>query len=415
MKKLVALALTAVMSLSLVACGGSSGSSAAPAATSAKSEAAAAATSEKQDAQAVMENTTLNTEAGNTKYADVDAPKGFKIGFAYLPPSDTLGGMFHAVLDYTAQAFGCEMVYSEWRAFDAESILNEYENEVTAGAQGVIGILVTGGFVEYMDNHQVYWCVACHPLDESLREAAVNDPYFCGDITEDDYTAGWQMTECLDQAGCHKIGLMSGAPGDTTHDPRCRAVYDYCEQHDSIEVVAEDRQDNSNTAKFDEFVAAQGPNIDGIALTGGNASLPAAIINAGYADSIKYATIDIQGDVRTDLEDGLCVGVSGGQWPTMQIAFVLLYNALASDGAKVIDLTKTNLRQFMWMKTAEDYDNFMKYMYSEIPAYTADELKDWCLAYNSEATPESIQAAIEKSSEDYSIQDVIDRHKDLIG
>ncbi len=403
----ILLSLTMVASL-ITGCGAATSTDT----SSSESTADAGSTSDMKQAEGAAES--LNTEVGNSKYAGVDAPSGFKIGFAYLPPSDTLGAAFHQVLDYTADAFGCEMVYSEWRAFDAESILNEYENELQAGANAVIGMLVTGGFIEAMDKAGAYWCVACHSLDDSLREQAVADPLFCGDITEDDYTAGWQMMECLDQAGCHSIGLMSTAPGDTTHDPRCQAAYDYCAEHDSIEIVAEDRQDVANTAKYDEFVAAQGPNLDGIALTGGNASLPAAIINAGFADSIKYATIDIQGDVRTDLEDGLCVGVSGGQWPTMQLAFVMLYNALASDGAKVVDLTSTNHRKFLWMKSAEDYDNFITYMQGEIPAYTADELKDLCLAYNKDATAESIQAAIEKYAEDYSIQDIMTRHADLL-
>ena len=32
----------------------------------------------------------------------------------------------------------------------------------------------------------------------------------------------------------------------------------------------------------------------------------------------------------------------------------------------------------MYIKSAEDYENYMKYMEGSIPAYTGDEIKDLC-------------------------------------
>lgn len=407
MKKILALLLAVLMVFSMAACANNAASD--------QTDSSGDTADDSSNSSAPAEAAESFNDAGTDKYADVEAPSGFKIGFAYMPPSDTLSAAFHKVLDYTAEQFGCEMIYTEWTAYDAESILAGYENEVQAGADAVIGILVTGGFLEYMNKTETYWCVACHPLDDSLREQALADPYFCGDITEDDYLCGYQLAEKLYNAGCRQVGLMSSAPGDTTHDPRCRGFYDFIEEHPDMECIAEDRQSaGASATRFDEFVAAHGTKLDGIGLTGGNASLPAAIISAGFADSIKYAAIDIQGDVRTDLEDGLCVGVAGGQYPTTQLAFVMLYNALASDGAKVIDLTETLLRPMLWMDTVEDYDNYITYMEGDIPAYTGDELKELCLAYNPDATVESIQAQIEAYCESYSVDDIVSRHADLI-
>ena len=113
MKKLFALLLALCMVLSLAACASE------PAAND-------PATNEPGASEPAASDPAASFDVESSKEWNKDAPTGYKIGFAYLPPSDTLSTAFHKALDYSAQEFGCEMFYVEWTAFDGDAILGGY-------------------------------------------------------------------------------------------------------------------------------------------------------------------------------------------------------------------------------------------------------------------------------------------------
>lgn len=398
MKRFVCTILAMIMTFSLMACSAN--------------ETSEAQTEQSSDTEVVEEF--LHEE--DSVYSDAEAPTGYKIGFAYLPPSDTLSAAFRKVLDYTAAEFGCEMVYGEFSSgSDLETQLSTYQNMIQAGAQGIIGFSISGGLIDIFNEGEVWWCGVTQPLDDAVREMALESPWYCGNICEDNELEGYNIARCLYDAGCRNIGAIGLAPGTSlAHDERFRGIKRFVEEHPDMVLVAESN-DLINPTVFDEFIAAHGTKIDGIACTGGNAALPAAILAAGYSDSIKYATVDIQGDVRTDLADGLCVGVGCGQFPSMQLGFVLVYNALSTNGKHIIDLETTLPRQTLWVTSAEEYDNYVTYVEGTVPPYTGDELKSLCLAYNSDKTQEDLTKLLAEYCDQYSLEDIVARHSGLVG
>lgn len=408
MKKLIALLLALCMLLSLAACGGTK----APAADASNGD-APAATDAPSSGDLVDAPADSFDVASSGKFENPDAPKGFKIGFAYLPPSDTLGAAFHKMLDYCAAEFGCEMFYVEWTAFDADSLVGGYENLIQAGCDAMIPVMLFPAVIDACNKNGVYFLPTCCEVDENTLPLCLESDYYLGNIHEDEVAAGYTLGQNLYDAGCRNVAFKGNTPGMAkSHDDRYRGFKQFADEHEDFNVVVEALESTTATV-FDEIIAAHGEKLDGFVTTGGTATLPAAIIAAGYEDQIKYTTIDIQGDVRTDLELGMCVGVAGGQYPDMELSFVVIYNMLASGEKVIMDRTQSLKRPYMWLRSVEDYDYYITYMEGNIPAYTADELKEMTLAYNPDATVESIYQMLQDYCANYGLEDVIERHAEF--
>ena len=407
MKKLIALLLALVMIVGLVACGEKP-----PAADNDQPNADQPPVENPGD-QEIVDKPADSFEVESEKEWNADAPTGFKVGFAYLPPSDTLGAAFHKMLNYAAAEFGCEMFFIEWTAYDAATLIGGYENMIQAGCDAMIPVMMFAPVVEMCDAAGVYFMPTCCEVTPELLPMCLESDYYLGNIHEDEIISGYQLGQNLYDAGCRNVIFKGNAPGMAkSHDDRYRGFMQFAEEHEDFNVVVEALESTTATI-YDELIAAHGTKIDGIAASGGSATLPAAIIAAGYENDIVYTTIDIQGDVRTDLEMGMCVGVAGGQYPDMELGFLVIYNALATGEKVIMDRTQSLKRPYMWIKTVEEYDYYITYMEGTIPAYTADELKEMSLAHNPEATVESVWQMLQDYCANYSLEEVIERHKAL--
>lgn len=323
-----------------------------------------------------------------SKYADVTDAPTFKIGFTHTPPSDTLSAAYHRVLDYTAAEFGCEMMYGE------------------------IIIYCTGATVEYFDSKGIYWASVCSEIiDQDIIQMACASDYYCGNICEVDEQAGYDMAQGMYDAGCRYIAYLAPTAGmNTCHDERVRGIERFLDDHPDVELATSWR--GSPFATGVQEVLAAYPDIDGLMSTGGDTAIPAAIYAAGMEKTCKYACVDIQEGVYDQLKDGVCVWVAGGQYPTAQLGFALVYNGLT--GHKIMpDLATTMHRPYMYIKSAEDYENYMKYMEGSIPAYTGDEIKDLCAVYNKEASDEKLGELLQSYCDNYTMEDLLKRHGDL--
>lgn len=347
-----------------------------------------------------------------SKYADVTDAPTFKIGFTHTPPSDTLSAAYHRVLDYTAAEFGCEMVYGEVTSGDLSEWQAAYENLGQAGCDGEIIIYCTGATVEYFDSKGIYWASVCSEIvDEDIIQMACASEYYCGNICEVDEQAGYDMAQGMYDAGCRYIAYLAPTAGmNVCHDERVRGIDRFLDEHPDMELATSWR--GSPFATGVQEVLAAYPDIDGLMSTGGDTAIPAAIYAAGMDKTCKYACVDIQEGVYDQLKDGMCVWVAGGQYPTAQLGFALVYNGLT--GHKIMpDLSTTMHRPYMYIKSAEDYENYIKYMEGSIPAYTGDELKDLCAVYNAEATDEELGALLQSYCDNYTMEDLLERHGNL--
>ena len=304
------------------------------------------------------------------------------------------------------------MMYGEIMSGDLSEWQAAYENLGQAGCDGEIIIYCTGATVEYFDSKGIYWASVCSEIiDQDIIQMACASDYYCGNICEVDEQAGYDMAQGMYDAGCRYIAYLAPTAGmNTCHDERVRGIERFLDDHPDVELATSWR--GSPFATGVQEVLAAYPDIDGLMSTGGDTAIPAAIYAAGMEKTCKYACVDIQEGVYDQLKDGVCVWVAGGQYPTAQLGFALVYNGLT--GHKIMpDLATTMHRPYMYIKSAEDYENYMKYMEGSIPAYTGDEIKNLCAVYNKEASDEKLGELLQSYCDNYTMEDLLKRHGDL--
>jgi hypothetical protein len=130
----------------------------------------------------------------------------------------------------------------------------------------------------------------------------------------------------------------------------------------------------------------------------------------GLIGSVKLAAIDISSESGTYYENGTLVYTAGGQYGTAMAGFAIMYNYLA-DGTRIIGDTKIPLkRNYLNVTSSADFDNYIKYVDSGVPVYVVDEIKDMIHYYNESVGYDTFV----KLGEDYNLDSIYSRHKDLI-
>ncbi|HHW49257.1 MAG TPA: sugar ABC transporter substrate-binding protein [Clostridiaceae bacterium] len=361
------------------------------------------------------ESTTASGAASSANAASsgeekTDAPK-FKVGFSYFSFTDQLGAELKKQLEYVAKGFGCEIVFKEWTSLDVESMTATNEALIEEGCDGIISVMATPAMIEACDKAGVHLVqIASTLTDPEAVKAAQASDYYVGSVTANDYDVGYSMAKALYDAGTRNIAYISIPPGmSSAHDDRIKGIEKFAEEHSSdFKIITNFRTaDSSKYVEGFRQIMAANPEIDGMIQTGNSGTVIATIYSDGLKDKVKFATVDVKEDTRKYLEDGTMVFVAGGQGYLASFTFVLLYSQMA--GKPLLpkeDRTETLKLKYIHMKSGEDYDNYMKYIEGDIPAYSIDELKALSPVFNPDATVENLK----KVMDTYSLEDVVQRH-----
>lgn len=134
------------------------------------------------------------------------------------------------------------------------------------------------------------------------------------------------------------------------------------------------------------------------------------IESEGLVGSVLLAGIDVSEGTGRAFENGSLAYIAGGNYACEQICFAVLYNYLL-DGTRVIADPAVNLAlNNINLNSLDDYNNYIKYLDSAVPAYTAQELLDMTHyvdeTFNAEKMVELCKT--------YSLEDVMARHADLV-
>lgn len=353
------------------------------------------------------------TEEGEGIYPPASELPEYKIGVLLWGYTDILGASVKRNLEYVGKEFNCEMIFAEGGTGGAEAYIAATENLIQSGCDGIVSLLGYAGQIEACDKAGVYFAMMLNEIadEETLAQAAESE-YFVGMVTENDYQCGEAMVDDLYEQGCRNIVYISMAPGVANHDNRVRGIEAAIEKYDDLKLLADYR--GTEQAEALQSFAANYPEMDGVIVTGGAAGGTETIYQVmqseGLTDrGVKLATIDIGEGTGERLEAGDLSWIAGGQFPTTGIAFTLVYNAL--NGDKILeDTTKTLYRNFMVIQSKEEYDQYVKYVEGPIPPYSGDELKALIKKFN----PDASEELYNKYAEEYTIEDVVERHKDLI-
>jgi ABC-type sugar transport system substrate-binding protein len=334
----------------------------------------------------------------------------FRIGVLYYSFTDKLGSQMKAAMEYLAEDFNIEFVFME-AATGADAYLTAIENTLQTGLDGILAVYANAAALEACKKagNVPYVCIQAEPSGEDLANELASYECYLGAICENDYHVGCRTVEGLYAQGCRKIALCGLTPGlSATHDNRARGVRDTVAKYNDLELIAEDYS-MAEFAKAISTFAAAFPEMDGLITTMGSEAIYQAMRTEGLTGNVKYATVDISESTGDYFESGDLSWIAGGQYGTTMVGFAVLYNYLC-DGTRIIeDTSKTFYRPFIEVTSLDEFQTYLKYVDGDVPVYTVEEIAKMIKGFNPEASFDTFS----KAAEEYSLQDIMNRHKDL--
>lgn len=357
-----------------------------------------------------------------------DIPTGMKIGFVYSPESDALSRTYRHSLKYITEAFGCEVIFADMLDPSNEAMIGYYENLIQQGAEGLVMLFpISVAFLQDLENKGIYYTFI-NTGDPDIQEFLKTAEHYCGslvslDSSDPDRGASYVMTtnmlNCLYEAGCRNLVYTGIAAGNTDHDQRYLAWTEFLENHDDVVAVAEYRGAEAASGMSD-ILASYGNEIDGICVS--DSAFPAvaaSVVSAGLQEQIKMSSFDMHDIIPDLMKAGTVVGVGGGNTAFFETCFVMLYNKwsgaddiLSEDESKCIPIPNLFV-----INDGAAYEAYETFFTGDLPALTADELKELCSYYNPDTTIQEKNDYMWwlADGENYNLEAIAERHADLVG
>lgn len=344
-------------------------------------------------------------------FAEDEAP--VKVGFVCWGYSDLLSTQYKRYFDYLAEEMNLEMTYVT--AYSSEEHVAATENLISKGVDVILDYDCYAKMMELCETAGVYLTQYTIEISSpELKQTLETYDHWLGYSVCDDYDTGCHMAELMYEQGCRNIAAIAIAPGSAAADLRWNGVMDTVAKYDDMNVIAEYRNDDTGEfgAALQNMISIYG-NLDGVILMGGSDGASDSIIQAleieGMIGEIKLATVDIEETSRDDVARGALHVIAGGQFVDPAMLFIPVYNAVT--GSPMTEEPFTLYGKNLFLETEEDFDIYQKYIEGEVLPYTFDELKPYLRKYNPDASFEDF-AAFYKN---YSLEDVVARHAEMVG
>lgn len=331
-----------------------------------------------------------------------------KILVIYAQFTDKLGSQFKASLEYLAGPLNIEFVFLE-TGFGGDEALTAIQAALMNDYDGCIGIGADEATIKLFNDAKVPYIIHSARPAQDLVPIVSNYEYYLGAVVVDDYMAAYNMADSLYQQGCRNVGWFGLNHGlSPQHDQRTAGFLAGVAAHEDMNLINETYDYNATDAIA--IAAATYPELDGYGCTFLNEATYNLLETEGLVDQIKIAGIDISESTGKYFETGTLAYIAAGNYVTMQISFAVLYNYLL-DGTKMIPDSSENIQiNNIDIRTSEEFKNYIKYLDSGVPAFTPQEILDMTHYQN----PEMDAAAMEAIAKAYTLEDVMNRHADLL-
>ena len=391
MKKLLALILAIVMVLSLVACGGG-------------------------EDDPVVDNPVDTPDTPDTPDEPATAPQGqaevkpFKYGFVSWGTADEHGRTLNGALEWAVNAAGGEIVSAQ-DGFTPEGQVAAVENLISAGCNMIsfctyVGESVVPTISDLCRENGVYWTMWDTGIsDPEIAAYIAEDPFFVGTTAEDNVVSGYNTMKVLGEKGAKNVIIVRYGSGIPTCDERCDGAMQYINEVGNINVV-----DDVIIAAVDDYkttitnILIAHPETDAGFMAGGGTSSTTVAeafkeqgIETFYIGAFDY--FDAMGDM---LKSGELCAINGGHMITSTFSALLAINAYF--GTPLADEPVKITIPYLTLTSYEDYEAYIENA-SNGAAYTADEMKQYLVAYNPDLTLDSFQEGVSK----WSVADIIAR------
>ena len=221
----------------------------------------------------------------------------------------------------------------------------------------------------------------------------------------------------MSEAGVKNMAVLGLKKGDVSGDMR-DAGMERAAKETGMKIVAETRDfatSGDATKAVESFIAAY-PEMDGIFITGGAMTqgilqgTTKALDMHNKKGKVKIGMIDFTSGMEAEIDKGYLYIVAGGNMvadPTFSCA--MLINKVK--GTPLSDKPLWLNIDFINLMTSEQTKNYFKYVEGNNPPYTAEEMKKLMFKFEN---PEVSADSFAKVVQDYSLEDVMARHKDQV-
>jgi ABC-type sugar transport system, periplasmic component len=306
-------------------------------------------------------------------------------------------------------------------ALTPEGNIQAYERLIAAGVDGLVVIPASDSVLprikEMCETAKIPWAIYYRSiLDEDIKAEIEASEYYLGNTYEDEFMAGYNLTAKMGEAGCKNIVLFSTALGDTTGAQREDGMNQACEEY-SMTVINEFRAtaQASDAAQSIESVLTTHPEVDGIFIAAGTITpgiLPAitSVLDQYNRQDVKITIIDYPQGLQDAFSSGYMLAACGGHNVTDPLfATTMVLNKIKGTALSEEPMS-VRINQ-MILESEEDVINYFKYCEGGVSTYTPDETKEMFFKWeNDSITRDSFL----KVAEEYTIDSVIERHKDLV-
>ena len=258
----------------------------------------------------------------------------------------------------------------------------DVQNFAAAGYNGILNLhpgTIMPELVDICVDYGMYIATSNDPIStnpNSGYEEIKDNPYFAGEVWEDETKTATEIAEDMIAKGAKKVALHGFPEGLASQmDQRLIAARAAFEKADGVEIVAEGLDfDKAGAAKN---IVDQHPEVDAIFSSVETVSTVYQPLNdAGLADKVILNCYDPSEGTLEAMQDGTINYVVSGTCADSMIAFILLYNAMTGNRMTNDDGSSASIQMsYLVSKSPEEYEEARALCSDEHPPYTLDELK----------------------------------------
>lgn len=348
-------------------------------------------------------------------------PEPFKIGFPFstatnVPVIKAINGGVEAAV----KAAGGELVIDN-AELSPDGQVTSVQKLISMGVDGILIIPMADSILPKINkmcsDAKIPFAISFRSINDPAIKAEIEaSPYYVGNCYEDEADTAYQVMTQMADIGVKNVALLGINKGDTTGDARDKGIAQAASEK-GVKILTEARgiTQATDVTKAVESVIAAYPEMDGLILVGTTAvgdldAAEKALKDHGKAGKVKVAKIDFTSGMETYLASGeLNVIVGGHQVIDPTFACAMLVNKVI--GTPISDKPVSLKIKMTYVTTAEDAINYMKYVEGDVPPYTSDDIKNSLIKfYNQDVNTDTFTKAIA----DFTVADVVERHKDLV-
>lgn len=352
--------------------------------------------------------------AGGAGESTASADGSYKIGVILYGREDTLGGRIYSLINDAAEALGCEVTFA-LGDYDPTAQITSAENLIASGVDGLIVLPLAETTSQRVSmlcrNNGVYFGLLLRTVqDETIAEEVRSNPYFVGNILGDDIGNANELSRILIEENGRTQLCMYYASEGTSMALRNEGIRQALDEYGAVQLAEAMIPTDGNTSPVASTVqnfVNTNAGIDGIISAAGSSGIGEAINSVLYSmpdKDVKYVCFDTFDGMIDAFEAGTLVAVCGGQATSAIYLFSMLYNAI--DGHPLTETGQELLMPYMFLRSAEEAENFNNYIDNpEVAIYSDDEIRAMTVRHNPSFNWDELQNIMF----DYTYENIISR------